>query len=104
MIDVGGHRLSWLMALLLIGGTWRISRLIITDQWPGWYQLRSRILRRWPPGPARTTELLICPWCNSMWIAGSLVAVWWFAATVAEVGCLVLSVSAVAALITAWTD
>lgn len=104
MVELHGHPLSWLAALLLVGAVWRISRLIITDQWPGWYSLRSRILRRWPPGPARTTELLVCPWCNSVWIAGGLVAAWWWLPTVTLVACLILTMSAVAALVTAWTD
>lgn len=104
MILLGSHRLSWLALVLLVAATWRISRLIITDQWPGWYQLRGRILHRWPPGPARQTELLVCPWCNSVWIAAVLVALWWFFPTATLVACLVLTMSAVGALITVWTS
>lgn len=104
MIDVLGHRLSWLAVLLLVGAVWRVSRLIVTDQWPGWYQARARLLRRWPPGPARATELLVCPWCNSMWLAAIAVTAWLLFPGPTLAVCLVLSVSAVAALITAWTD
>lgn len=103
-VEILGHRLTWLGLLLLIGATWRISRLIITDQWPGWYQARQRILRRWPAGPARTTELLVCPWCVSMHVAGILVALWWFFPGAVMFACLILTLSAVAAIITAWTD
>lgn len=103
MVELHGHPLSWLAALLLVGAVWRISRLIITDQWPVWYTLRGRILRRWPPGPARPTELLICPWCVSMHISGALVTLWWFFPGPTLLASLILTLSAVGALITAWT-
>lgn len=103
-MTIDGHPLTWLAALLLVGAAWRISRLIVTDQWPGWYQLRGRILRKWPPGPARPTELLVCPWCIGVWIAGTEITLWWFFPGPTLLACLILTVSAVSALITAWTD
>lgn len=102
--SIFGHPLNWLEALILTAAVWRVARLIVTDQWPVWYTLRGRILRRWPPGPARVTELLVCPWCNTMWIAGGVVTLWWFFPGATLLGCLILAVSAVAALVTAWTD
>lgn len=100
---IHGHPLSWLSALILVCGVWRAARLIVDDQWPVWYSLRARLLRRWPPGPGRATELLICPWCCSVWLAGGEVTLWWFFPGATLLGCLILSISALAALATAWT-
>ena len=103
MTVIHGHALTWLSALLLVGGLCRALRLVIDDQWPGWYQARGWLLHRWKPGPGRYMELLVCPWCLSVWLGTGEVVAWWFGPRATLLVCLVLTLSAVASLIAAWT-
>lgn len=101
-MTVLGQDLSWMWLLVLILATFRITRFVVADTFPGWYQARSAVLRRWPPRPGATSELLACPWCCSVWIATGLL-VWWLLspATLAPVA-VILAVAAVAGLLAEW--
>lgn len=51
----------------------RLTRLVVADQFPPVKRARERILQRWPATDWRV-ELLTCPWCVSFWIALVVVA------------------------------
>lgn len=92
---------DWLLLLILVLATYRVTRLITTDDFPPIYWLRWKIITA-RPSYVRTRdnqqmfwwlgELVSCPWCASGWVSLGLVGgvwltngltlpiLWWFAA------------------------
>ena len=94
--------MTFLALLLLTGATARLVRLVQTDtilDRPRWW-VSHRIRDR------KVGELLLCPWCLSIWVAAVLVVTWvhwgdtrWWEATTAA-----LTVSMATGLLNVWED
>jgi len=75
----------WLLLLVLAFGTYRITRLIVRDDFPPVARPRAWIADR---GPEWLGELVTCPWCASGWIAmGAVAAAAWTVGLPAPVLC-----------------
>lgn len=61
----------WLLLLVLALGTYRVTRLLVKDDFPP-----VRIPREWIKrhGPEWAAELATCPWCVSGWVSMAAVA------------------------------
>lgn len=62
---------TWLLLLVLTLGTYRITRLLVKDDFPPIRAPREWIKRH---GPEWTAELVTCPWCVSGWVSMAAVA------------------------------
>jgi hypothetical protein len=79
----------WLLLLVLTFATFRVTRLIVEDDFPPLLWLRVKIATARPTKtvkPARGTpftdfwwlgQLITCPWCASAYVAGALVVITW---------------------------
>lgn len=94
-----GHHLSWMWLLLLAAATFRITRFVTADDYPLWAPARSRITRRWPPTPGAWSEVVVCPWCASPYIAAALFVWWLFAPCWLAPVAVILTLSAVAGVL-----
>lgn len=67
--------MSWLLAVLAIGATYRITRLITADYIAA--PVREWIVRRF--GEGKLAYLSSCDWCLSFWFGWppAVLAVWW---------------------------
>lgn len=101
-MTVLGHQLTWMWLVILSLATFRITRFITRDDYPLWAPLRSRITRRWPPTPGAWSEVVLCPWCASPYIAAVLLVVWLFVPYWLAPVALILALSAVAGLLAEW--
>lgn len=69
----------WLLVDAL--AVYRLTRLITRDSLPPIQHARNRVLDRWGTSP--WSELAVCPWCMSVWIAGPVIVArletptWW---------------------------
>lgn len=101
-MEIVGHRLTWLWLVVIALAAFRVVWFVQRDDFPGWGGWRTALLRRWPAGPGRVSELLVCPWCMGVWAAAGAVT-WWLLspATLAPVA-LVLAIAAVVAILTEW--
>lgn len=97
-----GRHLSVLWLVLLALSTFRIARFITADDYPLWAPVRARITRRWPPTPGAWSEIVLCPWCCSPYIAAGLLVWWLFAAYWLAPVAVILTCSAVAGLLAEW--
>lgn len=66
-----------LVVVLLALACYRLVRLVQVDRFPGWVNIRTRLLDRADTPHASATvrataELLTCPWCLSFWVAAGL--------------------------------
>jgi hypothetical protein len=98
---------TWLDALLGALAVYRATRLVTEDTiWEG---TRDRVVA-WSERDGRAAtlrvkvgDLITCPWCASMWVAGLAVGSWWvLPVAVWRSGAAVLAASAVAGLVAAW--
>lgn len=65
---------DWLLVLLVIFSTHRLTRLITRDQFPPSKMLRARVEERWDEGSWQS-YLSECDWCTSMYIGGLITLV-----------------------------
>lgn len=83
--------MTWLVLVVLAAGTYRVARLVSTDEVTA--PLRHAMARRWPPStkpPMRwqtgqpvpdaaslvaswPVRLVSCEWCTAVWVAGAMV-------------------------------
>lgn len=86
---------AWLLVDAL--AVYRLTRLVTRDSYPPAEWLRATVERRWGGSP--WSELAVCPWCLSAWVAVVVVAArlalpaWWTPVA------LVLTYSAVTGLL-----
>jgi Protein of unknown function (DUF1360) len=82
----------WLLIDAL--AVYRLARLLTRDSFPPIARARERVLERWPE--SAWTELAVCPWCMSVWIAGPVIGARLLAPTPWSLLALLLAYSAVA--------
>jgi hypothetical protein len=58
--------IGWLWLLVDALATYRLARLVTTDDI--FKRQRDALTKRWPVKPGRLSELVICPWCCSVYI------------------------------------
>lgn len=51
--------------------TYRLTRLLTLDSVPPIKRVRDKVLHRWESSP--WSELAVCPWCMSVWLAAFVV-------------------------------
>jgi hypothetical protein len=51
---------------------YRLTRLATLDSLPPVKRTRDKVLTRW--GDSEWSELAVCPWCLSVWLAAGVVA------------------------------
>lgn len=91
-----GHHLTWLWLAVNALAVFRLTRLVVADCWPLWVPVRERIVRRWPPRCGAWSEIVVCPWCLSPWVAVLVVLLAWLAPAIWTPIAVVLAFSAVA--------
>lgn len=87
----------WLTFVLLTLAVYRLTRLVVWDQFPPIKYMRDVVagdeyhVPRWSRSPHWLRELVTCPWCASGWVSLGAVAatsvsmnvpaplLWWFA-------------------------
>jgi hypothetical protein len=59
---------------LLVDGlaVYRLTRLLTLDSLPPVKRAREKVRHRW--GGSEWSELAVCPWCMSVWVAAGVVA------------------------------
>lgn len=97
-----------LLLIVLALATFRLTRLVTTDDFPPIYWVRTRVQNARPMVAVPETnelrywwlgELIGCPWCASAYVSGGLVAAtWWLHGLPLPVFCW-LAVWAVGAVI-----
>lgn len=81
----------------LLLSTYRLTKLINDDYILN--DIRQMIFKKFPPKESKIGYLFLCPWCMSIWAAGSLLALHAFAPKVYEYVSLILTASAVTGLL-----
>jgi hypothetical protein len=102
---------AWLLVLLAIGATARLTRLVnedaITQPIRSWFFRRDPAAEDMEPEEiGRWAYFITCPWCVSIWV-GALVAylaVWWGDNRVIVTGLLALTCSVVTGLVAGLVD
>lgn len=84
----------WAWLLIDAGATYRATRLVTYDSVPLFRVPRDRVLRRWPD--SAVAELVVCPWCVSVWLGAAILTARLIAPTLWSPLALVLVFSAVA--------
>ena len=87
--------LAWLIVDAL--AVHRLTRLLTRDSLPVVASLRERVLDRWGSSP--WSELAVCPWCLSVWLAVPVISARLLAPTVWDLLALLLAYSTVAGLL-----
>jgi hypothetical protein len=87
----------WLLIDAL--ATYRLSRLLTRDSFPPIARARERVLDRWQHSP--WSELAVCQWCLSVWIAVPVITARLLAPTWWSLVALLLAESAVAGILSA---
>lgn len=82
----------WLLVDAL--AVYRLTRLLIRDTLPPIPRVRDYVLARWPD--RALTELVVCPWCISFWLAAAVLAATMLAPAIWMLFALTLAWSAVA--------
>ena len=97
--------------LILALATFRISSLLADEDGPfgllEWLRGKIGVERDNQGRPYGTNNFavgLVCPWCNSVWIAIVLVVVYMFIKEPVVLICLPLALSTVTMIIAEWTD
>lgn len=88
----------WLLILDAVA-TYRLTRFVVEDHIP-FGPLRDRIVERRPD--SGLAELITCPWCSSMYVAGIVLALHALLPTVWPYAAAMLAFSAVAGLLATW--
>lgn len=58
--------------VILVLASYRLTRLITTDEWPPSRWFRDKVVARY--GPQSTPAYLVtCPWCMGAWVAALVV-------------------------------
>jgi hypothetical protein len=91
---------DWLLATLAALTCYRLTRLVVRDDFPPVRWSRDQVRRlavhkAWP----WLDDLVTCHWCASGWVAIGLGVLVWQARAVAEVACLVGGIWAGGALL-----
>lgn len=79
---------------------YRATKLLQDDQLPPLPAIRDKLMQRYGASP--WSQLLDCPWCLSVWVAGASVLVRKVAPRLWRVGASVLASSAVTGMISEW--
>lgn len=69
------------MVLLLVAlalTSYRLTRLLVVDEFPPIKVQRMRLAERWGP-ESSLTYLSRCPWCAGVWVSGLLTLATWLA-------------------------
>lgn len=92
-----------MLELLIFGlATYRATRFLTRDTL--FASTRERVFDRFPPHASKIGYLFTCEWCMSIWV-GSWFVLWSIISpTTFLIVALVLSVSAIAGLLTAYED
>lgn len=101
-MSVLGHHLTWFWLVLLAGATFRITRFVTADDYPLWVPIRRWITAKKPPNPGAWSEVIVCPWCASPYIAAALFVWWLFWPYGLAPVAVILTLSAIAGLLTEW--
>jgi hypothetical protein len=89
------------LLLILSLAAFRITRVITTDNIAE--DLRDAVWKKFPPS-TKIGYLLTCNWCMGLWVALAVFISWLLAPEATVVVSLVLSISAIIGLISAWTE
>jgi hypothetical protein len=87
--------------VLLSLAAFRLTHLITTDAITE--GLRNRIWNKFPP-TTKLGYLITCNWCTGFWVSILMVALWLALPQVVIVVSLVLAISALVGLISAWSE
>jgi hypothetical protein len=79
---------------------YRATKLLQDDTLPPLPELREKLMQRY--GHTPWSQLLDCPWCLSVWVAGASVLIRHLAPRLWRIGAGVLASSAVAGVISEW--
>jgi Protein of unknown function (DUF1360) len=66
---------DWLVVVLLVAATYRLTRLVVVDTFPPIEAMRDRVGEKRPGH--WFTYLVNCPFCVSVWAAAFVVGVLW---------------------------
>jgi hypothetical protein len=93
--------MSTLLVVLVLLATYRITRLLVADEFPPIRAPREWISDRWPN--SSVAYLVNCPWCTGAYVAAGIVAGvdWWTDHPVLTPALLIAAASGVAGLIAA---
>jgi hypothetical protein len=91
---------AWLLVVLIVGATMRLSRLVTADKLTE--PIRERLIRRWGE-EAKRSYLITCDYCTSMYVAPivATVAVLWPTNRVVLIALIALTASFVAGIVAA---
>jgi hypothetical protein len=87
--------------VILSLASFRLTRLITTDTVTE--GIRNRIWSKFPPS-TKFGYLITCNWCTGFWVSLFFVALWLALPQVTIVVSLVLAISALVGLISAWSE
>lgn len=81
--------------------TFRLTRMVTTDDLPVFARPREALLRRWTRGKASSWKAdgLTCPWCVGFWVSAIVVAVLEATGSVPRPGLVLLALSTTVGLL-----
>ena len=94
--------MSLIDLILLSLATYRATRLLTRDEILG--GVRNKVFDRFPPNTSKLGYVFTCEWCMSIWVGSGFVLWSIISSTVFSTVALILSVSAVTGLLTAYED
>jgi hypothetical protein len=91
-----------LVTLVILGlAAFRATHLITTDAIADGF--RNKIWSKWPPS-TKIGYLITCNWCTGFWVSVFLVAFWLVLPQITLVVSLILAISALIGIISAWIE
>lgn len=88
------------LTILALAG-FRATHLITTDAIADGF--RNKIWSKWPSN-TKIGYLITCNWCTGFWVSGFLVLFWLILPQITLVVSLILAISALIGLISAWIE
>lgn len=91
-----------LVLIITALAAYRLTRFIVQDELIS--SLRNRLWKKFPPETNKFGYLFTCMWCMSVWTASLLVLSSIIMPTITFYACLVLALSAIVGLLTAYEN
>jgi hypothetical protein len=91
-----------LVLIITALAAYRLTRFIVQDELIS--SLRNRLWKKFPPETNKFGYLFTCVWCMSIWTASLLVLSSIIMPTITFYACLVLALSAIVGLLTAYEN